>query len=407
MPTGRLVRTVPDDTRKAIDPNRLTSFCDSGTFSCGASTRARSALKPQTSYDPSLSWDGMSVNPKPFSKLDMKPLVGGSKSAPMAVTGSQVVILDTEPLGGIYESVSKPGPGLAAVPHTMEQRDVVDAQGKVPQDTHTAALGLVDDPKFMNMGIKDPVFSAMERPSALAADGTLRKHLISPAERKQILDYEACTGKANKMAKTAELQRRRLVQLLKARHPDGAIGVDGILNVESGVYGDDARVYHNTHQRIAEHRQGRRDRLDQLLTSQRNHGFDPFGHSDQLTSTAMCDTTRAGTGRSHAKALEDGGVRFLQAKSGRHAQVDTQGRLFGSCQGEANPKRSQELRNQDLAGKNYNIVTHAKANMPPTNTERRPDYKWMSHPSQHSLEATRSLQGAVPLGDRSSGYRML
>ena len=85
-------------------------------------------------------------------------------------------------------------------------------------------------------------------------------------------------------------------------------------------------------------------------------------------------------------------------------QADTHDRLFGSTAAATQPERTQHLRNENLGGKQYNPVTLTRVeHWPPTNPERRHDQSFMSHPSQVSLDLPRSLQGAVPLGDRTTG----
>ena len=105
MPTGRMVRTAPGRGQKrGMNPDRLTKFLDNPALTAmesfaGNSTRGGS-VKPHTVYDPSLSWDGLSVNPEPFAKLDMNPKVTGFGGIGLA--GSQVVEMDSSLPAGIY-----------------------------------------------------------------------------------------------------------------------------------------------------------------------------------------------------------------------------------------------------------------------------------------------------------------
>ena len=58
------------------------------------------------------------------------------------------------------------------------------------------------------------------------------------------------------------------------------------------------------------------------------------------------------------------------------------------------PERTQHLREQDLNGKTYNIITHSKIEFwPPKSPERRD--RRLSHPSQTSLRGPRNMQGAM------------
>jgi len=97
----------------------------------------------------------------------------------------------------------------------------------------------------------------------------------------------------------------------------------------------------------------------------------------------------------------------MQAKVARPTPYpDTQDRLFGSELRAQNPLRTQNLRDRDLQGKAYNIVSKTKIVDWPSSGEDRSrahDYAFIAHPSQWSLEDHRSSQGAVPRGDRSTG----
>ena len=57
--------------------------------------------------------------------------------------------------------------------------------------------------------------------------------------------------------------------------------------------------------------------------------------------------------------------------------------------------RTQLIRDNDLSGKDYNIVTHAVITEYPSMTMLRNHDKRLDHPSQASLEGSRNLQGAL------------
>jgi hypothetical protein len=58
------------------------------------------------------------------------------------------------------------------------------------------------------------------------------------------------------------------------------------------------------------------------------------------------------------------------------------------------PERAQFLRDQDLAGKSYNIITGTLVEYMPSNVPERIN-KTHAHPSQTSLHGPRSFQGAI------------
>ena len=225
--------------------------------------------------------------------------------------------------------------------------------------------------------------------------GKLKQYLLSPAERQAIMRTEAQEFRARGTLKTAELQRRRLVHLLRDRHPQGALRVDGVENPESQIYGDRAAVRIAKEQRHLDHVARRRERITSITTAPPRLGFDPFAHNED-----WLDPTKKN-------------VRFMQCKTRRpppqpahfDQQDDSHDRLFGSSPAKTQPGRTQHLRNEDLGGKKYNPVHGGKKYeyWPATIPERRHDQSFMTHPSQVSLDLPRSLQGAVPLGDRTTG----
>eukprot|EP01034_Spumella_vulgaris_P028083 gene28083-34884_t len=61
----------------------------------------------------------------------------------------------------------------------------------------------------------------------------------------------------------------------------------------------------------------------------------------------------------------------------------------------ANGLRTQQLRDQELSGKDYNITNHVVIEHWPPRDFHRQQVKNIDHPSQHSLESQRNLQGTI------------
>ena len=49
-------------------------------------------------YDPSMSWDGLSVDPRPFSRLDAKPQTQNAALRPSGLAGTRVIELEDNPV---------------------------------------------------------------------------------------------------------------------------------------------------------------------------------------------------------------------------------------------------------------------------------------------------------------------
>ena len=80
-----------DGRRVAMDPSILDAYVENrpwnamtggsvGGVSLGGSVRGS---RRGGSFDPYASWDGLSVDPRPFSRLDTKPLPGPGLRAAM------------------------------------------------------------------------------------------------------------------------------------------------------------------------------------------------------------------------------------------------------------------------------------------------------------------------------------
>ena len=74
---------------------------------------------------------------------------------------------------------------------------------------------------------------------------------------------------------------------------------------------------------------------------------------------------------------------------------ETKNRIFSEFhQKDFNVHRAEALRDQDICGKNYDIVTHKAVNCGESKIGLR-ENKILAHYSQTSLEGHRNLQGAV------------
>mmetsp|Transcript_24431 Transcript_24431/g.31767 ORF Transcript_24431/g.31767 Transcript_24431/m.31767 type:complete len:403 (-) Transcript_24431:200-1408(-) len=397
--SGRLIRTAPTDSHQAVNPDRMEKFLDKTSpwglqsFSNKQSSNAKKSTRPRTLYDPTLSWDGLSANPQTFSKFDIDPRVTGKH----ILAGTRLLETSSELPDGVFEGVSNSKAGINQVPRTLEQRDCEfnPAERSLADSAEQLSLSFSNQ-RFMNMqmesvkvgsGTVSDIVSSSIKPNP-AGLGELKRYLLTPEERRHILKCEIEDKAARELAKKAQLQHRRLVQVLRDRYPQGAIRVDGINNIESDVYSDRALSRMEEHQRKEMHTNARRDRLRDLTMQEPRFGHDPFKHNEEL--------------------LPPHETKFIQSKKVRPGvRENTQDNLFGTIEHRHNTERMQELRNRDLNGKNYNLVSKTKIEhwqcTTPDHSQQH-DYSFMSHPSQASLESQRSLQGvAHPPGDRSTG----
>jgi hypothetical protein len=130
---------------RAMNPALLDKFLDAPAHASGsvglssAGSRCLSA-RPMT-YDPTTSWDGLSVDPRPFSRLDTKPLPGCGKYATSAgMAGNRVVELGPSPEGGAL-CFGRPASHEASIPLTETQESC-----RVPSGSGDAAVMDVPSP---------------------------------------------------------------------------------------------------------------------------------------------------------------------------------------------------------------------------------------------------------------------
>lgn len=400
--SGRMIRTAPSDSQRAVNPDRMEKFLDKsniwgiqsfGNKSNQKNTMPKRSIRPQTLYDPTVSWDGQSTNPNTFSKFDIDPRVTGK----YILAGARLIETSSELPTGIFEGVSNSRSGVDKIPKTLEQQDC----SKISDNSEGLPASMTfSSQRFHNMNMEptrlgyQPVSKVMQ--SSIqpipAGHGHLTRFLLTPEERRHILKCEIEDKCGRELTKKAELQRRRLVQVLRDRYPQGAIRVDGVNNLASTVYGDRALVRKEEDDKRMAHAAARQDRLRNLTMQEPRFGHDPFKHNEEL--------------------LPSNETKFLQSKKERpYQREDSHDRLFGSVAFQPNMRRVQELRNQDLLGKDMNMLTNTKINylrctIPDKSTKH--DYSFMSHPSQACLESQRNLQGAImPPGDRATGMILL
>lgn len=226
--SGRMIQTAPPVKTRSVDPGSLNKFLDrsfsTGLASFGHNTRP---ARMQTAYDPALSWDGQSVHPQAFSRLDHDPRVSGI----VQLSGVRVIETESALPGGLFQNVPKPGRGVAMLAPTVAQAAVdFDAGPEAPVKVAAREVGLTvtwQGERFRNMKVEparaavaplpDDAREALE--PVPGGVGALKKFLLTPAERQGLQDLELEAMAAKGAAKKAELQRRQLVGLLRDRHP--------------------------------------------------------------------------------------------------------------------------------------------------------------------------------------------
>ncbi|KAJ8604245.1 hypothetical protein CTAYLR_009236 [Chrysophaeum taylorii] len=345
---------------KATNPALLDKFFDAPR---------EPTERPGAAYAPQRSWAGQSTDPEPFSRLDTTSHALGLQTRSSGLAGKRVVELEDAPAGGVL-SFGRAARDAARVPLTEAQEVAAGTDG------HCCAL--IDAARFENLHVVPERLvptagDVYEKRIALAESG----RLTTPAERRETLDIEVKKLRADGIRRKAAGEAKRLGDLMRWRHPDGVLGVDSTANQKSAVYEPAATRLIAKADRSREIACARREHLAKKTVAKDRLGYDPFHH----------DATK-----------RDEESTFLQRRAAHPPYADTHLRVFQKHEVVFNPRRAQQLRDYDLNGKHYDIVTHTVHEVLPPSTEERVN-KRLAHPSQNSLERGRNLQGSfLPRG---------
>jgi hypothetical protein len=164
---------------------------------------------------------------------------------------------------------------------------------------------------------------------------------------------------------------------MMTRHRNGVQGVDSVQNLDSRVYGElgktlkakvDAKVLHQTR---------RMENLRRINTASERMGYNPFHHN---TEVLPASETKVFQSKNRASRVE----------------LDTHSRCFVDKGIPINGARTQKLRDETLAGKDWNITTGTKITTLPSKVPFR-NNKMQAHPSQATMQRGRNMQGFLDL----------
>jgi len=358
-----------DGRRVAMDPSILDAYVENRPWN--SMTGGSVASGPSLGRGTFASWDGLSVDPRPFSRLDTKPLPGVANpyAASQGMAGAACFEVGPAKEGGALCHKKPPPHAEAEVPLTVEQQ----LSQRLPGNGDALAQ---DAPTFINMFARAEEVVRTDTPAAYkAAELSMQKGaLITPAQRRAALDFQIKNERARATVKRGELQARRLHHLLRDRHPQGALNVDSTANPDSYVYGAAAR---EIRQRDANHKMScdaRRANLTKILCGETTHGYDPFQHDESLKQEMN---------------------RFLQAKTFGKCRPShsTHERLFTKHEKPRKDVREQFIRDRELEGRPYDIVGHYTIERLPSHVPQRVNTQ-LAHPSQNGKEG-RCTQGSL------------
>ena len=164
---------------------------------------------------------------------------------------------------------------------------------------------------------------------------------------------------------------------MRTRHHTGVTGVDSVYNPGSAVYADLGATIQQKLTTKQTKSAGRTAALTKVGSAQARLGYNPFHHN---TSVLPASETKV----------------FQSKNNSAKPQIDTHSRLFVDAGLAVNSSRTQKLRDETLAGKDWNICTGTKITTLPSKVPFRND-KMQSHPSQATMQRGRNMQGFLDL----------
>ncbi|GMH65566.1 hypothetical protein TrRE_jg9136, partial [Triparma retinervis] len=362
----------------AMNPARLTRFLDSYSPSLHPSAGGRTSPvlmdRPPSIYDPSISWDGLSVDPRPFSRFDARPTrVDPKLTSAVGLAGNRVVELDCVNDGSVF-GISTSGDKVRRIPETHEQLDTVNrARPDLGYDEV-----VLEEPSFSNFHLNIPTTKPARTPIGLIKGGpNADRCLLTPDERREIMEFEHKRIAAHKLIGKADGARNRLKSLMMTRHTNGVQGVDSVQNLDSRVYGELGRTIKTKVDNKALHQTRRMENLRRINTASERMGYNPFHHN---TEVLPASETKVFQSKNRASRVE----------------LDTHSRLFIDKGIPINGQRTQKLRDETLAGKDWNITTGTKITTLPSKVPFR-NNKMQAHPSQATMQRGRNMQGFLDL----------
>jgi len=337
-------------------------------------SRIRTKVDDDRSYDISNSWDARSDNPQSFSRLEAVNLPV-QYTKPVTLLGSAVVEL--EPRTGLdVLNCHQEHKTLSTLPLTREQLDVgmkPDLKGHVPMvqkaKEENGIILLESLPTFKNMDMAGPQFRKVDIPQYMIEAGPqCDQRLLTPAQRREILEIEKRKNAADNYIKVATAQRSSLKkQISGQQYYRGILGVDSNENDESEIYGERSKKYHADKDYKAQIRLERKGQLALKNSSMGTNG------------NILCPDTIAARVKIEPFYQRKGGIAHALSFE------ETHNRLF--CRRAEKPPpvtRTQKLRDSENAGRDYDFVSHTTIEHWPSKPFDRLVNKTLMHPSNHT-----------------------
>ena len=361
---------------------KFTELFDNGWKSKTSALRTQGYTTRK--YDYTSSWDGKVEDPESFSRLKNTTMAHQQSNPVALLAGGAVLNLDSsvsfEPLNVRH----KPNRG-STIPLTLEQNDLgmeSCLRGSVPvrdiEARQNNGVVLADMERFHNLDLTKPAYKAVVVPTFMVEAGPqCDQKLLNPPQRREIMIFDKQRLDAEKSIKSAKAFREKSRKQAKsATFQRGILMVDSSGNEDSEIYGDTAIQRRYDHEQKHQIYLERQNNLARRNSATAING-DFIIPSSIPSNVLLNETFQSKGGGGHSLSFDETYNRVFIRRLGNPAK---------SC-------RTQTLRDNDLNGKNYNLMSHTLIEHWPSRDVVRLEDKGLNHPSQRSLESVRNLQG--------------
>ena len=166
------------------------------------------------------------------------------------------------------------------------------------------------------------------------------EYLMSPQQRRELAQFELKKQEAVKLQRKAKGDKDRMIDLMRTQYPNGVIGMDQVEPKYgeriSNVYADKVDASKRSYARAVAAQEERKKNIVANSDSLQRRGYS-FIHQ---TGDAPIQKSIAG-----------------RRGKGVQPSNDTHSRLFAREEYKHNPVRAEALRQQDMRGRQYDILT--------------------------------------------------
>lgn len=367
---------------KSNSADKFSTLFDNG-WKTKVSTLRNKGFATRT-YDHNSSWDGKVDNPENFSRLNYTTITCQPSRPMVLLPGGAVHNLDKAVSFDTINVLHKPQRS-SLIPLTLEQGDLgmePSLRGMVPvrdlEAKERNGVVIADLQRFHNLDVTKPTFRAVEVPPFIIQAGPqCDQKLLCPNQRREYMNFEKQRLDAEVAIKNSKAFRgKSRKQAIGAQYQRGILMIDSSENEDSEIYGNTAA------QRRIEHDQKHQMFLErQNDLSHRNSSISTNGNliipSTIPSIIPMRSDYQSKGGANHALTFDETYKRLFVRRNGNPAKS----------------YRTQNLRDNDLNGKEYNPITYALIEHWPSNNVKNSEDKTLSHPSQSSLDSIRNIQG--------------